>query len=167
MFKKIIAMTLVSIMGIMLFSGCSKLVEEDKDVVEVSAWITGLSSYPNRVTPTYDEPGATFEISVDRGNFFTGGFSPLFQKATLCREATIYWTPDDDDELIDLAYIDVIVKVENNIIGYAVIKITNPEDSFQTYKVEIIKSVIFPKIDGKYQKVTQKQVERKIKAAKK
>ncbi len=83
------------------------------------------------------------------------------------RRETIYWTPDDNDEIIDLAYIDVIVKVENKIIGYAVIKITNRSENYEDPNAEIIKSVIFPKIDGKYQMVTQSQVKRRIAAAKK
>ncbi len=168
MLKKVIAMTLVSVMGMMLFSGCSKLVEEDKGVVEVSAWITGLSSIPNRITATYDEPDAIFELSVVKGEFCHGSWPNIyFQKAKIRCGETICWRPDNKDELIDLAYIDVIVKVENNIIGYAVIKITDPEGSFQTYIAEIIKSVAFPKINGKYQMVTQSQVKRRIAAAKK
>lgn len=169
MLKKIIAMGVISIMGIMMFCGCngSKLVEENADFVEVSAWNVIISSYPNRIMPTYDEPGATFELSVDKGKFFIGGYSVLFQQATLRSGETINWTTVERDNIIDLAYIDVIAKVKNNIIGYAVIKITNKSENSNEQNAEVIKSVEFPKVDGEYQKVTQKQVDKKIAAVKK
>lgn len=168
MFKKIIAMGLISIMGIMLFSGCngSKLVEENQDLVELINWDNATSYSPQGIRTTYNNPDVMYEISADRGAFCVSSYAVFFQKTTLRREETIRWTRVDDED-ITLAYIDVIVRVENDIIGYAVIKITSPDGSAFSHNAEIIKSVIFPKVNGEYQKVTQKQVEKKIKVTKK
>lgn len=172
MLKKIIAMGVISIMGIMMLCGCNgdnwgvkndNLVEENADFVELNTWFF-TSDVPNNVIETvYNEPGASFELSVDKGKFLFSidNHYVLFQQATLGPGETIYWTTESDN-IIDIAYADVIVKVRNNVIGYAVIKITNPDGSPYNYNATIVKSVAFPKVNGEYQKVTQEQVEKKL-----
>ncbi len=167
MLKKIIAVGLISIMGIMVLCGCnsSNLVEEKADFVELNGWSIIISYYHNRIESICDEPGARLTLSVDKGEFYVGENANA-QTATLNYGELAAWTIDKD-EVLDIAYIDVMVKVRYCIIGYAVIKITNSSQSFNNPNAEVIKSVSFPKINGKYQKVSIFEVRKRIAAAKK
>ena len=59
------------------------------------------------------------------------------------------------------AYINIIIRDGKNIVGYAVVNIyTNDLENApaQSYYAKLLKSVSFPKVDGKYQKITSEYV---------
>ena len=166
--RAITIIVLILIMVSVLFCGCNKLVEVDEEMVELSVWHFTSGVANNLITVKYSDANAIFEISVDQGNLWTTGARYL-QTVTVNNGDTVRWHEFDQEwgyQDIELAYADIIVKVDDNIVGYAVVKITKVDNTL-SYDAEIIKSSTFPKVDGQYQKVTQKQVEAKIKAAKK
>ena len=68
-----------------------------------------------------------------------------------------YPSPTLDLELRQ-AFVEIILKFDNNIIGYAVVEIYTPDGYGQTFLARVLKSALFPKIDGEYQNVTQEYV---------
>lgn len=65
------------------------------------------------------------------------------------------------------AFIEIILKVNDNIIGYAVVKILKAPDDRDNYAARIFKSALFPKVKGEYQNITKEQVEKLIGKVKK
>lgn len=168
MLKKIIALGVVSIMGIMMFCGCNSdnLVEENAEFFKLGGWSLCISYYHNRIEAAYDDPDIRLALYADKGKFYVGGNAD-FQRATLNSGEMAAWIALENAKPLDVSYIDVMVKAGYRIIGYAVIKIINGSDSYEDSKAEIIKSVAFPKINGKYQRVSIFEVKKRIAAAKK
>ena len=75
----------------------------------------------------------------------------------------IYWETGLPD--VKQACVEIILKIDDNIIGYVVIKIKR-KGKTQSYSAKILKSSLIPKIDGEYQKVTEKQIRNAIKRVK-
>lgn len=85
--------------------------------------------------------------------------------STISNNKTIYWRDmghvfdDADREMhyveleLEQVFVDVIVRADDYIVGYAVIEIRNVEEF--TYSTRMIKSASFPKVDGNYQKVSE------------
>ena len=66
----------------------------------------------------------------------------------------IFWTSIeylDDGSGVTEAFVEIILKLEQNIIGYAVIWCVRDDGA-------IIKSVLFPQVDGKYQNISEEYV---------
>ena len=95
--------------------------------------------------------------TIEKGHFILADGSTA-QKITLRSNETgnCVWAPWSTG---DVNFISITVKEDEHIIGYAVIKLA--------YRTEIIKSRRFPKVDGEYQDVTQKQVDKILKNVRK
>jgi len=85
---------------------------------------------------------------------------------------TIYWEHYDGTPnnyiykgFIAKAFVDIVLKKDDSIIGYAVVEI-NQNGGANTYGAKISALVIFPKIGGEYQNVTEKYVKAAIKKIK-
>jgi len=61
---------------------------------------------------------------------------------------------------------EVILKAEENVIGYAVMEVFNRNDAYDSQGAIILKSVLFPQIDGKYQSVSDEHVKTGIQKTK-
>ena len=83
-------------------------------------------------------------------------------EVTLCPDGTVCWW---NSEYPDIAYVDVIVRKNGNIIGYALISIQKTEGL--DYKARVTESAIFPIVNGKYQNITDSYVETLLEKAKK
>ncbi len=64
----------------------------------------------------------------------------------------------------DQVFVDVILRADNHIIGYAVIEILHVRTNRfgYAYHTRLLKSVSFPKVEGEYQKVSEKYVKEQI-----
>ena len=73
------------------------------------------------------------------------------------------------DESIYNGFIDIIARIDNNIVGYAVIYI-DPifvvENSIYSYQYLLICSKIFPKISGEYQNISFDYLQNRISTVK-
>ena len=160
--QRIIIICLLLVLCFAVLCACENNPEEiDEELVELRTWFFTSGVPNNLIEVKHSDPNAEFQLTADKGAFrFDGEWR---QTATINSGELISW---QSLGIIEGAYVDVIVTVDDNIVGYAVVKITQREISILDYGAEIVKSVVFPKVDGEYQKVTQEKVEAKIQAAK-
>ncbi len=115
--------------------------------------------------------GARFECSTDRGSFYS--FNKTNQ-VSVDSNSLLSWCPiytedlvkyeEMHDKNIKKAYIDIIIKMDGDIIGCAVIKIKYLGD--HEYEAEFVSSY-FSKIDDGYKTLTLNKVNKEIKKMKK
>jgi hypothetical protein len=116
------------------------------------------SSIPQKgaFTVDYSDIDAVFECGVDNGQF---GFAQDSPKTLFVMPgATVYWQPDPGGETKE-AFIEIILRSNDNITGYALIGIEqyrgrNPTD----YGAAVIRTVLFPQTGGEYQKINEEYV---------
>ena len=181
--------------GLFTITACAMSPSEEVDFMEehemaegvkLSAeynWSPAMSSIPGLPLKlsVADYPNATFNISVDGGQcvlWNSGKVTPLETDFSIDNGTTIYWScitgvAEDGTGVQHYteneAYIDVVVRDGDSIIGYAVIKVYNldPENEpAQSYYAVLLKSVSFPKVEGEYQKVTDKYINSQIEQVK-
>ena len=87
---------------------------------------------------------------------------------------TIYWTCDSPDMKVTArgrSFIDVIIRADNMIVGYAVIEVAEqlpegvtepPKGTVYPYLAKVLAIVSFPQVEGEYQSVVRRYVEKKI-----
>lgn len=124
-------------------------------------------------TGVFDGPGevASTAFEMENGGRVTWRSGNLYPSAEEqgVTGSGYHWknlNPQSSDERSNfegrLAYVDMIVYDGELIVGYAVCKLqdrTGKENPLEfVYEAEIVKSVSFPQIDGKYQKVSEEYV---------
>lgn len=69
---------------------------------------------------------------------------------------TIYWREYDAEssEIIQQACIEIVLRIDDNIIGYAVIGINKVAEDYGDYKANVLKSVYLPILNGEYQNIS-------------
>ncbi len=115
--------------------------------------------------------GARFECSTDRGSFYS--FNKTNQ-VSVDSNSRLSWCPiytedlvkyeEMHDKNIKKAYIDIIIKMDGDIIGCAVIKIKYLGN--HEYEAEFVSSY-FSKIDDDYETLSLNKVNKEIKKMKK
>lgn len=155
----------VTMMGIIItclgfFSGCSTGIKEQSvsDMIELHTWhfTSGIRNNAIKVKHT---DNTVFECTVDKGYLVISN-DDSGKNVIIESDETIYWTPYDDKlaTWTDLAYVQIVLKDEDNIIGYAIIEIKQNPEYGLNYDAEILKSVVFPKVNGQYQSITEEDV---------
>ena len=152
------------LINVFAFSACdnSELERDIQEVeadnmVELSYWFFTSGVPNNRITLYSSIENAVFECVAYKGNF-----GKNIKEYTASPNETIYWNYNAADFEED--FVDVALKVEDNYVGYAIIKITQQESII--YTASVLKSAIFPKVEGEYQKVSKMQVDEIIESAK-
>lgn len=158
----VIVCILLLVCSVTLCACDGNIVEENAKFVELSTWHFTSGVPNNLIRVKHSNPNAKFQLTTDKGKFVEYPDWP--QTVTLDNDDIISWQGLDGK--IDLAYVDIIVTIDDNIVGYAVIQIVRHRENLLYYDAAVVKSVVFPQVDGQYQKVSQKQIEAKIKAAK-
>ncbi|MDD2959383.1 MAG: hypothetical protein PHR92_12820 [Lachnospiraceae bacterium] len=139
-------------------------------------WSLAMNSYPGLPLklslPEY--PNATFDVTISDGEFFlwelgksTQNITELGSSFSVDNGTTLYWS--NARYMGTEAYANVVMRDGKNIVGYAVIKIYTADIEnapAQLYQAIMLKSVSFPKVDGKYQNVTDKYVASEMESAK-
>lgn len=151
------------------------IMQEGIEVPITYNWNPAMSSRPgiplNLSAPGYQN--TTFEVSVDGGalllwedNTVTHMSIPLYVE----NGTTIYWSSlskstSGSVETMEnsRAYIDIIIREDTTIVGYAVVKIELDHSDATTeypctYYATLVKSVSFPKVNGSYQNITYEYV---------
>ena len=77
--------------------------------------------------------------------------------------AKFHWNPEREEDF-ERAFIDIVLKNNGHIGGYAVIEIDKTQP--YTYQGRTLKSVLFPKVNDGYQDVTKEYVDQKIEKVK-
>ena len=134
----------------------------------------------------YDGMEISFEVSVtagqfereanhyydkDKGEFVWDRDTKLGNKFTIQNNTTIFWIPremDSSKAVRGSSFVDIIIRAENIIVGYAVVEIYEclPEDGREWheenvygYLARVIEIVSFPNVKGEYQSVAKGDVE--------
>lgn len=160
-----ISKSLIFFLILLIFmSSCVKEIEIiSKDYLEMVEiefpFYSGLHSSQPGIPLVFRhyEDEVTFECSIDNGSF---AYYSDIKCQTINKDKTIFWCYGKTKE-VEHAYIDVIVKSTDKIVGYAVIEINRVEDgqySKYAYETTLLKSCIFPKIDDEYQEITLQYV---------
>jgi len=138
------------------------------------------------LSPMQEGAGITFEIKVNEGTLLQQPGWPvdnqwkqsvLFDHFTAENGKIFYWKPgiywfDENDEMhydrneVDFVYVDIIVRENENIVGFAVVKIWMVDEASLSYRPTVIKNVRYPMADGKYQNVSLNAVQNDIVRAK-
>lgn len=88
-------------------------------------------------------------------------------KLTLISGEGFWWWPNDDLSLSGTT-IDIVLTVEENVVGYAVVEIYPLSEATDVqFAARTLKSVLLPKVRGQSQTVTQEQVQTAINEVKK
>lgn len=146
------------------------VMEEGIDLPADYRWSLAMSSRPG-VPLELTAPGhpdAAFEIAADGGALLLweeGRILPQTPPFTAANGTTIYWTSlIETEEGTPAAYsgstahIQVVVREEGHIIGYAVIQIYREDAEWAVYRARLLRSVFFPKVDGAYQDISASYV---------
>lgn len=138
----------------------SEIIEEEiKDIVTIPGrWsFHAISSSPGvPIFLQYPDKDIICEISVDAGsldyyNQVNETVSPPTEK--------IFWCISNLGEELEHSYMKIVIRNSKHILGYIIIERVKTEKlSFGRYEFNILKSVCFPKVNGKYQTITDKQI---------
>lgn len=129
--------------------------EVEAELIQLSLWVVGIGQMPNRVEMKYPNENTIFNCTVDNGYFRSPGSSSEFTKNKSIHYCdVICWV----DSGTDHAFIEIVLKLEEHIIGYAVIEAWTRKG----YHVNLLKSILFPQADGVCQNVTEEYVKTAI-----
>jgi len=150
----------MAIMALGLFAcgGMGYTEVEAEGIVELHTWFFTSGIPNNAIVLKHDDENAIFECATDNGQFWDYDLQQYSKNATLKPNDTIYWHGREDDSSEDTqhAYVNIVLKVDNNIIGYAVIEIL--QNTPLAYTASVLKPAIFPKVQGEYQTITGEQI---------
>jgi len=112
-------------------------------------------------------PDGSYQANRESNGYFERRF-------TIKNNRTIYWRPfnrnNETREVFPLkgnrAYVDIIMKQEEHIVGYAVICIDLVRESPPGHEAYLVEAVRFPKILGRYQEITEDYVQQQIEKVK-
>lgn len=76
-----------------------------------------------------------------------------------------HWRDGETDK-DERTFIEIVLKIEESIIGYTVVEIYRNSNS-NFYKAKLLKAALFPKVDNEYQQVSQEEIKTAIELAKK
>ena len=152
------------------------IMQEGIEVPITYNWNPAMSSRPgiplNLSAPGYQN--TTFEVSVDGGELLLWEDNTIKHLPTpfyVENGTTIYWsslsqTASGSVEIMEdsQAYMDIIIREDTSIVGYAVVKIEldSATECPCTYYATLVKSVSFPKVNGSYQNITYEYVRREM-----
>ena len=120
--------------------------EVEAELVELSYWLFLSGPKTNRITMIYPDASVIFDCMVHEGSYRgTLGTYYLGQ--------TIYWS---DNPFNYIAFVEIVLKSEETIIGYALIEVYTR--NWVEMHADILKSVLFPQVNGVYQNVSEEYV---------
>ena len=145
---------------------------ETEDMIEfrLHAWSAAMSSSPGIIVELkHLDKNAVFECSLEKGYFFNTQQQTLKDQKFIIAEpgSIFYWSPHFDEYITEPAFIDIVLKIDGNIIGYSVIDINSFGDpKAHAYVARLLASALIPQIDGEYQNVTEEQIKAAIERVK-
>jgi hypothetical protein len=152
-------------------SGEPAVIEENaKDMIALHSWFLIGGEVPNIIIVNHPNNNAVFECQADNGKLFPHYNSERYddneQKVRAKPGGRFDWMDYDEDEH---DFVEIVLKLGQNIIGYAVIDVIRrfePESHVRWWDALVLKSVLFPQEDGKYQNVSEEYVKTAIEKVK-
>jgi len=166
-------LSMLILLSVTVFLCCSNdvsteiaVIEEDAELVEVREGVLS-SAYSQNITMKQFDENVVFVCTVENGCFFSylldTGERIFVQNTNVSSGISIPWLGFDlltENTWLSHAFIEIVLKSEQNIIGYVVI------EAGVTRKAVILKSVLFPQINGKYQSISEEYVKSEIEKVK-
>lgn len=150
------------IIGSSIFVGCGGGIKETatNDMIELHTWFFTSGLQNNAIKVKHPNKNAVFECTVDNEEL-QYDLQQHVKKTTVKSGDTFYWSPTDENGIIRIesAYIQIIVKIDDQIIGYAVIGINPVSSNSLDYSANVLNSSLFPKVYGPYQYITEEYVQ--------
>ena len=163
--KKIMSviMSIVMLFGMAFsFAGCQNEIIETEitNMIELHTWYFTSGIPNNAIVVKNTNENAIFECSADQGMLWEG--NQYKNQISIKPNDTFYWHPNQEEN-IEYTFIDILAKVDCNVVGYAIIEVTQNGSSAE-YKAEILKSVFVEKKSAK--KITEKEIRTRIEEVK-
>lgn len=142
-----------------VYDGEIARVDEVENMIEIEldTWFftSGIPNNLLRVKYEDEDENVVFECLTNEGSFWWN--NEYTKKVVAKPNEELSWQcpingPDSNENI----YIDIILKRENNIIGYAVIEINQIEG--YDYSAQVIKTGVFPRVNENYQDITEQYV---------
>jgi len=166
-------LSMLTLLSMAVFLCCSNdaskeiaVIEEDAELIEVRS-IAASNPYPNYlITMRHTDENIVFKCNVDNGLLGNPEGSNVSKNLNAHSGDQILWTgsePLNNGQLFRQAFIEIVLKVEQNNIGYVVSEINVSANEVSN---SVIKSVLFPRINGKYQNISEEYIKTKIEKVK-
>lgn len=134
------------------------IVENVDDMIVTEAWYFTSGMPNNAITAKYyGEEGANVIFTFSTDNGILRNKNGEGRTLDVGADETLYWSPDEDTAEAQGTEIKIILKIGDRIAGCALLKVS--AKSAVDYTAEVVKTAVFPKINGAYQKVTLAQTE--------
>lgn len=133
---------------------------EAEDMVDCSAfhYESARSSLGAPIVLNYSDSKAVFECSINQGLFYLQNADDV-SNIELAPGEGFWWIPSGESfNSSNKVFVDVILKLDNRIIGYAVIELYPSNVAGLNYFARTIKAALFPSVGGEYQNITETQV---------
>jgi len=163
----------LAIVCVVLFSGCPEVIPdepeepEEVELVDLNCWglpISMSSVRVNQIIMKYHDENVVFICSTDNGGFHPVSSDEHYfvKNVSLSSGEVIAWLFSDPvgSTTVYHAFIEVILKIDDNIVGYVVIEACRIH--LVASKGNILKSVFFPKVGGKYQNISEEDIRTEI-----
>jgi len=133
-----------------------------EDISAGTEILMGRYSPPMNVVPglpfKFSYPGTKIELTVDAGVLILWDVGiERVGNATIIDEGCILWDPFTEDGLAESAVIEYRILDGDHIVGYGLIQLSSTD---RVYSAKLVLSTGFPKVDGKYQKVTEESLQK-------
>lgn len=173
--KHVMAESLLSVTCFTLTDDSMEEIELKESILlpREADWTMAINVVPGLpLELSYPDEYVNFTVRTSDGVFRNNvnGESKFYGKEVeLPNNSTIYWNNLSDNNENELlfnitSYLDIIIRSNEHIVGYAVIKIY-PITEFKqghVYSAKMLKSVSFPKVDGEYQNISLDFIESEI-----
>ena len=142
--------------------------EEEALLVNVRPYSASGAYGAIKMMPLALDRNAVFICTVDNG--LLGKVFPAPEGLVYAKNQNAYfrdeiiWTNRENPDLpigLSQAFIEIVLKLEQNIIGYVVIKA-----NINNGPLIILRSALFPQIDGRYQNISEEDVKAAIRRVK-
>ena len=127
---------------------------EATDIIELAYW--DFSQFgENQIIFRTENENAVCICTAEKG-YFVSENHEVVKSLSLMPNKKIHYqhTTPARDSFVD--FVKIVVKEDEHIIGYAVIKVTM---GYMHCVGEVVKSALFPQVDGEFQNVTQEQID--------
>jgi hypothetical protein len=155
-------------------SGEPAVIEEDtEDMIVLIRWWTNSGNLHRETMVKHPNDNAVFECQADNGKLFPHYNSERYddneQKVRASPGGSFRWDENNyprDESYTDHDFIEIVLKLGKNIIGYAVIDVLQRNNRERLWDALVLKSVLFPQLGGKYQNVSEEYVKTAIEKVK-
>ena len=138
------------------------IIEENVELVELQEGVFSVMEAVYLTMKQFDK-NIIFNCAVDSGGFFDPVERIFIKNISAYSGDIILWSNLEVSTWVNHAYIEIILELDKNLIGYVVIAINIESDNKSPV---FLKSVLFPEIDGEYQNVSEEYVKAAIEKVK-